>query len=281
MQPVVAVIAPGMMGSAVGHVLASSGLEVRTSLAGRSEATVARAKAAGMVDASDAQIAASDFILSILPPGDAVPLAERLAPALRAATKKPTYVDCNAVSPGTVLRIARVIEETGATFVDGGIIGGPPTPGSKATRIYLSGAGATRVAELQNYGLQMPVQPGPIGAASAMKLSYAGITKGFTALGAAMMLAATRAGTAEDLKQELLVSQPALVGWLTRQMPRMYSKAYRWVAEMEEIAEFVGEDPAARQFYLAAAQLYQRIAADFDGPNQETAALDAFSKPKG
>ena len=64
-----------------------------------------------------------------------------------------------------------------------------------------------------------------------------------------------------------------------RQTPRMYSKAYRWVAEMEEIAAFVGEDPAARQFYLAAAQLYTRIAADWDGERKETGALDAFCKP--
>jgi 3-hydroxyisobutyrate dehydrogenase-like beta-hydroxyacid dehydrogenase len=251
---------------------------VRTSLTGRSEATIARAKVAEMIGVSDAQIAAADIILSIVPPGEALGLAEQLAPALRAAGRKPIYVDCNAVHPGTVLRIARVIEEAGATFVDGGIIGGPPVPGSKGTRIYLSGEAAPEVAVLQQYGLEMPVQPGPIGAASAMKMSYAGITKGFTALGAAMMLAATRAGTADDLKQELLTSQPALVGWLTRQMPRMYSKAYRWVAEMEEIAEFVGEDPAARQFYEAAARLYERIAADHEGDRKEVAALDAFCK---
>ena len=80
MQPIVAVIAPGMMGSAVGQRLVENGIEVRTSLAGRSEATLARAKAAGMVGVSDEQIAASDIILSILPPGDALGLAERLAP---------------------------------------------------------------------------------------------------------------------------------------------------------------------------------------------------------
>jgi putative dehydrogenase len=280
MQPIVAVIAPGMMGSGVGQRLVENGIEVRTALAGRSAATVARAKAAGMVGVSDEQVAASDIILSIVPPGDALGLAERLAPALRAAPKKPIYVDCNALNPGTVLRIARVIEETGATFVDGGIIGGPPKPGSKGTKIYLSGAAAPRVAVLEKYGLEMPIQPGPIGAASAMKMSYAGITKGFTALGAAMMLAATRAGTAEDLKAELSASQPALFGWLTRQIPNMYSKAYRWVAEMEEIAQFVGEDPAARQFYEGAARLYERIAADFDGDRKEIAALDAFCKPK-
>jgi L-threonate 2-dehydrogenase len=281
MQPIVAVIAPGMMGSAVGQRLVENGIEVRTLLAGRSEATVARAKAAGMVGVSDEQAVASDIILSILPPGDALGLAERLAPALRATPKKPIFVDCNALNPGTVLRIAKVIEQTGATFVDGGIIGGPPKPGSKGTKIYLSGEAASRVAELTKYGLQMPIQPGPIGAASAMKMSYAGITKGFTALGAAMMLAASRAGTAEDLKAELSASQPALFGWLTRQVPNMYSKAYRWVAEMEEIAQFVGEDPAARQFYEGAARLYERIAADFEGDRQEIAALEAFCKPKG
>jgi len=280
MQPVVAVIAPGMMGSGVGKRLVENGIEVRTSLVGRSDATIARAKAAGMVGVSDEQIAAADIILSILPPGDALGLAERLAPVLRAAVKKPVFVDCNALDPATVVRIGRVVQETGATFVDGGIVGGPPRTGY-SPRIYLSGEGADRVAELTKYGLEMPVQPGPIGAASAMKMSYAGITKGFTALGAAMMLAASRAGTAEDLKAELSSSQPQLFAWLTRQVPNMYSKAYRWVAEMEEIAQFVGEDPAARNFYEGAARLYERIAADFEGDRKEVAALEAFCKPKG
>jgi L-threonate 2-dehydrogenase len=278
MKPTVAVIAPGMMGSAVAKRLSSSGLEVRTLLGGRSPASIARAKAAGMTDATEAEIATVDIILSIVPPGDALGLAERLAPALRASNRKPIYVDCNAVDPGTVLRIARVVEETGASFVDGGIIGPPPEPDSKRTRLYLSGTDAAKVAVLQEYGLSTPIQPGPVGAASAMKMSYAGITKGFTALGAAMMLAATRAGTADALKAEMQVSQPALLGWLTRQTPGMYSKAYRWVAEMEEISAFVGEDPAAKAYFEAAARFYERIAADFGGSKQEVADMDAFCK---
>ncbi len=280
MQPVVAVIAPGMMGSAVAHRLTDHGIEVRTLLAGRGPETLTRAERAGMTGVSEDGIAACDIILSIVPPGSALGLAEQLAPALRAAARKPVYVDCNALDPATVLRIARVVEETGAAFVDGGIIGPPPEAGQKNTRIYLSGAHADKVTILEHYGLTMPIQPGPVGAASAMKMSYAGITKGFTALGAAMMLAATRAGTADALKAELSVSQPALYGWLTKQMPKMYSKAYRWVAEMEEISAFVGEDPAGAQFYQAAARLYERIAADFEGANTETAMLDAFCAPK-
>jgi putative dehydrogenase len=276
MPPIVAVIAPGMMGSAVAKRLTSSGVQVRTSLAGRSAATIARAQGAGMTDAADAQLVEADFILSIVPPGQALGLAERLSGAMRAAARKPIYVDCNAVSPDTVLRIDRVVREAGATFVDGGIIGPPPESDASRTRIYLSGPDAAKVTVLQQFGLSTPVQPGPVGAASAMKMSYAGITKGFTALGATMMLAACRAGTADALVAEMKVSQPALLKWLTAQMPKMHSKAYRWVAEMEEIAAFVGEGQPGDGFYQAAARLYEVIAADFEGPRQQTAALDTF-----
>ena len=60
-------------------------------LAGRSAATVARAQAAGLKDATHGQIARLDFILSIVPPGQALGLAESLPPAMRAATRKPVY----------------------------------------------------------------------------------------------------------------------------------------------------------------------------------------------
>src|SRR3984885_236202 len=101
MTPVVAVIAPGMMGAAVGKRLVDNGVKVLTSFKGRSDGTVARAKAAGMAAASDEEIAGTDFILSILPPGDALALAQRFAPALTASNAKPVYVDCNAVNPKT------------------------------------------------------------------------------------------------------------------------------------------------------------------------------------
>jgi 3-hydroxyisobutyrate dehydrogenase-like beta-hydroxyacid dehydrogenase len=270
-----------MMGSAVARRLTASGIRVLTSLTGRSAATIARADAAGMTDATNIQLAQADFILSIVPPGEALALAKRLAPAIRDVKTKPLYVDCNAVSPATVLTIEHVVREAGAPFVDGGIIGPPPDVDSSNTRIYVSGPDAEKVAVLQQYGLSTPVQPGPVGAASAMKMSYAGITKGFTALGATMMLAATRAGTADALVAEMTISQPALLKWLTTQTPKMHSKAYRWVAEMKEIAAFVGDDQPGSGFYEAAARLYEQIAADFSGPRRDTDALDAFCEKVG
>jgi putative dehydrogenase len=113
MNPVVAVIAPGMMGAAVAGRLVENGLKVLTSLTGRSADTIARAKKHGLTAAGDEEIAATDFILSILPPGDAVALAQRFAPALTASNSKPVFVDCNAVSPPTAERVAAIIAATG------------------------------------------------------------------------------------------------------------------------------------------------------------------------
>jgi L-threonate 2-dehydrogenase len=276
MTPVVAVIAPGMMGAAVGKRLVDNGVKVLTSLKGRSAETAGRAKTAGMSVANDEEIAASDFILSILPPGDAVALAERFQPALKASNAKPVYVDCNAINPKTVDRVAAVIAPTDCPFVDSGIIGSPPKPGDAGPRFYASGPAAGRFATLRQYGLDVRVLDGAISAASALKMSYAGITKGTQAIGAAMMLAATRAGSADALFAELSSSQKEMFAWFKRGLALMPPKAYRWVAEMHEIAGFVGEDPTAHELYEGAAHFYERIAEDFDGGKKDVTALTEF-----
>jgi len=276
MSVVVAVIAPGAMGAAVGKRLVDNGAKVLTSLKGRSSETQARAKAAGMAAAADDDIARADFILSILPPGDALGLAERFVPSLTASNAKPVYVDCNAINPKTVERVAAVIGPTECPFVDAGIIGQPPKPGDAGPRIYASGRAAPRLAALRDYGLDIRVLAGEPSAASALKMSYAGITKGTQAIGAAMMLAATRAGSADDLFAELQSSQKEMFGWLKRQLTMMPPKAYRWVAEMQEIAGFVGDDPAARELYEGAAEFYERFAEDFAAGKKDAAALSAF-----
>ena len=126
MPPTVAVIAQGAMGAGFGRRLTGRGVTVLTSLAGRSARSAERAAAAGMRAVTDAEIAGADIILSIIPPAEARALAERLAPHLAAAARKPLYVDCNAISPGTARAVAAVITASGACFADGGIIGGPP-----------------------------------------------------------------------------------------------------------------------------------------------------------
>lgn len=279
MTDTVAVIAPGEMGGGIGRRLRERGARVITSLAGRSEASVARAEAAGFepMQSDDAMVAEASIILSIVPPGEALALAKRLEPALAGASHRPIYVDCNAVSPETARRIGAVLANTQARYVDGGIIGGPPKAGYDGPKIYVSGEAAQDAARLAQYGLIMPVLDAAIGTASGLKMSYAGITKGIVALGTAMVLGATRNGAADALHAELAESQPHMLGFLSRQIPNMFPKAYRWVAEMGEIADFLEADAPAADIYRAIGRLYERMAAlQDDDATGELADLKAF-----
>src|SRR4029077_5043498 len=198
------------------------------------------------------------------------------------AGRKTVYVDCNAVSPRTAERIGAALDGTGCIYVDAGIIGPPPGPNAR-TIFYASGPSAKEFERLSEWGLSVRVMDGPNGAASAMKLSYAGITKGCTAIGSAMMLGATRGGTADALLQEMSESQPMLLNWMRGFVSRMPPKAYRWVAEMEEIAQFQEDDAAARDMYLGIAQFYQQIAnvVAEPKPGDAVAQLNAFCAERG
>jgi L-threonate 2-dehydrogenase len=273
---VVAIVAQGTMGTGLARRLVEHGVEVFTTLAGRSSASQSRAAAAGMTAVPLARLTEADFLLSILPPATALPFAMDLAPLLRSAARKPLFVDCNAVSPATLRSIADVVNGAGAGFVDVGIIGLPPKPGYSGPHLYAAGESAAQLSCLCDYGLDVRVLDGPIGTASALKMSYAGITKGITAVATTMVLAATRAGLARALERELAESEPALLASLARRLPDMVPKAYRWVAEMQQIRQFAAEDGAAAGIFTGAAQLYERIALDASTERRETTALEKF-----
>ena len=277
MSLVVAVVAPGNMGAAVGKVLAEHGVEVLTTLEGRSDASAARAASAGMHGVSRADLLRARFLLSIVPPASALPLAELMAPVLSAAAQKPLFVDCNAVSPVTARRIAAVIESTGTSFVDAGIIGPPPRKGAAQPALYASGPHAGQLAVLTQHGLDIRILDGPVGAASALKMSFAGINKGIIAVATAMTLAASRAGAAQALRDALAEREPALLASLGRKIPDMLPKAYRWVAEMQEISQFLTPE-AGGGIYLGASDLYERVARAMASDDSELEALRQFFK---
>lgn len=264
MEPTVVIIAMGEMGAGIAKRLTSRGARVRTSLKGRSEGSAGRATEAGVQTVEDdrALLEGADFVLSVVPPAAARSLAGRLAAALQALTRKPVYVDCNAVSPATVAEVAAVLAPSGCGFADCGILGLAPKGEGPGPRFYLSGPAAQEVAALTDYGLDMRILDGGVGMASALKCSYAALGKGVTAIGAEMILGARRAGVDEALLRELAAYQPQLSAWLSRQLPDIYPKAYRWVAEMEEIAAFLGSTPGGEMIFRGIAELFDRLAQD-------------------
>ena len=169
---------PGEMGAVIGDVLVARGHDVLWAGVGRGAATRERAGGLTELPTLEAVASESDLVLSVCPPHAALAVAKDVAAAGFAGV----FVDANAVSPSTARAVGDVVIAAGATFVDGGIVGGPPVPGA-STRLYLAGDGAPAVADLfVATPLQAIVLDGGPGSASALKVCYAAYTKGTTAL---------------------------------------------------------------------------------------------------
>lgn len=276
MSTTIALFGAGAMGSAVGRRLAESGARVITFLEGRSTATLERARAAGLLDVPLSAFAQADIILSIVPPAEALKVADLVAKVLRDSDRKPPFVDLNAISPKTMETLAASLAPAGAKVLDGSIIGGPPVSGKPGPVVCLSGDLAGEPELLSRFGLKIRPVKGPVGAASALKMCYGGINKGITGLSAAMLLAAVRNGASEALKVELAESQADHLKRLRQSIPDMFPKAYRWVAEMEEISEFLGEDDPAALIFKGMAGVFQTIADDRNGSQELIATLEAM-----
>lgn len=261
-HPTIGIVSPGDMGHAIGAVLVQHGLRVLTTLQGRSPRTVALARQAGITDVGDDEtlVRETDMLLSVLVPAQAYAFAERMATVMRATGSTPLFADCNAISPRTALSIEGLLREVGAEVVDVGIIGSPPRAGRSETRLYASGSGAERLAALNEYGLDVRVIGPQVGRASGLKMCYASLTKGLTALATQALTAAAALGLSETLTGELQESQAGLFAWIERQVPRMPPKAYRWVGEMEEIARTFADVGLPPEMLQGAAALYRLVA---------------------
>ncbi len=249
MGDVVGLLHPGEMGAAIGAVLRQRGIDVLWASAGRSEQTAARAKAAGLSDVESIGALAqrADVILSVCPPHAARDVASALGgfPGV--------YVDANAVAPATAREIGAGFER----FVDGGIVG--PPPGDSPTHLYLSGRDAQGVAAFfAGTNVDARVVSDEVGAASAVKATYAAWTKGSAALLLAIHEVARAEGVTQTLLAEWRESIPGLEERLARAERSAQAKGWRWVGEMEEIAATFAAVGAPDGFHRAAAEVYRR-----------------------
>lgn len=256
----VGILSPGDMGHTVGERLKSNGLRVVAHLADRSERTRGLAAKAGIeeVDSYDALVEEADIVLCILVPAEAGAAAQKVADALGRTGADLLYADCNAIAPQTTIEIGETITEAGGRFVDASIIG-PPPRGEGATRFYASGKHANELAQLNDYGLDVPVISDRIGDASAIKMCYAGLTKGLTALCVELLVAAEALGIREALFAEYNLSQAAMLKRMEGGLPGMPPKSRRWVGEMEEISATMAGVGMTGKFHDGAADIYRFV----------------------
>jgi len=259
----VGVVSPGDMGQAIAGRLKESGLNVHTALEGRSERTRTLAREAGINDCGSMEklVAACELVLSVINPGEALGVAGQVAAALRKTGRKIAFADLNAVSPQTARDSDRLIRDAGGLYIDGGIIGPPPRGEKDRPRIYVAGPDAYLMEQISHPNLLVRVLSERVGDASGVKMCYAAMTKGTTALAVELLVAARKLGVEQALEKELRESRNDVFEWQMKNIAAMPPKAYRWVPEMQEIAKTFGELGLTRQIFEGATDIYTMVAA--------------------
>ncbi|MFD7235064.1 DUF1932 domain-containing protein [Streptomyces syringium] len=274
------ILHPGSMGAAVAAQAKRAGAEVLWCPAGRSEASKERALRYGLTAVSGLSEMSRqcDVILSVCPPAN----AEEVAAAVAAEPFSGIYVDGNAISPARMARISATMLSTGASVVDGSIIGSPPSE-SKAPRLYLSGPDGAVAAVAQLFA-DTAVRPhllsGGIGKASALKLAYSSYQK------ASRALAAVAYALAQDhgLEDELLdIAKGRTTSYLaeTAYIPKVATRAWRWAPEMREAADALSETSLPTELVEASASVMERWASVGDRPLDLSEALVQLHEAAG
>lgn len=130
-------------------------------------------------------------------------------------------------------------------FIDGGIIGGPPRSKGDGSwyRPSVVVSGPIKLSDMQPSGahlaevLNMKHLNDDIGSASGLKMCFAGLNKGFTALAIQSFTTAHNLGVLPELQEHLKEYSPLLGETANRGLPSMPPKAYRFITEQLEIAD--------------------------------------------
>ena len=297
----VGILSIGDMGVGIAKLLVANGFPVSTNVAGRSQETVGRAEAANItiLNSDEELVRHCDIILSVVPPRDAIATARRIVDALSAAKRPPGrlplyFADMNAVAPSTCKTIARLFETpnpdpSAVRLVDGCILGGPPQlrPAAAQPPVATATTSSTDAsAPLESLEWYRPLMPtsGPhsldvfptlaetlhsrhisdaIGSASGLKMCFAAMSKGYSAIAIQAFTTAHRLGVLSDLQWAMNALVPGRVKQTEDALTGMAPKAYRWVREMEEISDtFSHEAGFAPDLFRGAAGVFKAVAED-------------------
>jgi 3-hydroxyisobutyrate dehydrogenase-like beta-hydroxyacid dehydrogenase len=251
-QPGIAVIGFGEAGGLIAAGLATQGFQVKTwdilfvkpeahRLSGKE--LEAKASAAQVVPASSLgdAIEGAVAVFSAVTASESEHVAQKSAHHLKAPQ---IFIDINSVSPGTKQRNQKIVEVSGARYVDAAVMA-PVLPYGLAVPMLLGGAAASEVKALfEAAGMRMDVVAAEIGHASAIKMCRSVMIKGLEALTVESMYAARHYGVEDAVLASLHESFPSL-GW-NKDLPdylisRVVVHGRRRAAEMREVAATISE----------------------------------------
>ena len=256
----IAIVSAGDMGHVVGSVLREKEYRVITSLDGRSDLTRGRAERSQMEDMGSLEntIKEADYVLSIMPPEIALKFAGDTAIIMKDLGVAPVFADCNAVSPETTLQIASIMANATPSFVKIGIIGPPPRKGA-TTKFYASGLQTDLLQFLDGNGISYRAIGDDVTSAAALKMCYAGLTKGNMTLHTAVLTVGRLLGVERELQSELSDSQPFHWDLMNKRVPFYAADAGRWAGEMDEISKTFNDVGVSGHLHRGAAEIFRLL----------------------
>ena len=224
-----------------------------------------------------------DVVLSTVTTMVACQVAEEAAPFLRQGQ---VYLDLNSTSPGVKKKIASIIDETPADFVEAAVLGAVGASGAQA-RMLLCGERGVEIAELlSSLGLRPTFYATEIGKASMFKMLRSIFSKGLECLVIEFLIAIRRAGIEDDLWNDIagfMATKPFDViadNW-TRTHGTAYERRYH---EMEQVVETMAELGVSPIMTEATTALFARsssldLASHLDGAEDlRNAVIDALEQ---
>ena len=212
-----------------------------------------------------------------MPPRDALSTARRFASAYEssdiALVRSTCYVDLNAISPASAIEINERLSSADLAFLDGGIIGGAPKLQADRSwsRPSIVVSGPTRMNNDLAEILVITYIADTIGPASGLKMCFASMTKGLTAIAIQSFTTAHKLGVLEQLQAHLREYSPKTGELAAKSLVGMPPKAYRWVDEMKEIAAtFRDEGGFEADMFDAVSEIYRFVADETELGKEKT-----------
>jgi 3-hydroxyisobutyrate dehydrogenase-like beta-hydroxyacid dehydrogenase len=262
----IAVIGFGEAGGILGEDLARAGLEVVTydilfDSPAACAAMLNKARAAGVraAPALGEALAGADIVISAV---TATASTQVAADSRSSLTSRQIFLDINSISPAAKRETARLIETSGAHYVEAAVMA--PVPQQRlAVPMLLGGPHAPAVARtLCALGMNATAVAGDIGAASAIKMCRSIVIKGLEALTVECVMAAREFDAVEQVFASLDNTFPHM-GWTTT-LPdylvgRVAEHGRRRAAEMREVERTLGSVGVTPLMAHATAERQQRL----------------------
>jgi 3-hydroxyisobutyrate dehydrogenase-like beta-hydroxyacid dehydrogenase len=256
-------IGHGVVGSLFARLLSKNGAEVLSydvllDDPEKGESARAKMQADGARAATfDETIAAGEYLLAVTPTQACVQAAKRAAACLR---PEQVYCDLASASPAVKRRIAAIVAPTGATFVEGAILG---AVGASLTcpAILLGGEAAELLSDVLNsHALKTSAYSKEIGPASAFKMIRSVFSKGMETLLIETLVSARRAGLLDEIWAEI---RGTLAPDRMERMLQTWIRSHaissgRRYCEMQEVARYLEELRVPPLITRAAAETFRR-----------------------